>query len=83
MEERNSGYPLELGDDLYYLLLDNVQLKTELVRYHLPTTEKSILATTQGRDAFYNGLSAYGNELFLKKELVRTVRRYWRQIMQK
>lgn len=69
LEERNSGYPLVLGDDLYYMLLDNVQLKTELVRYHLPTTEKSILATTQGRDAFYNGLSAYGNELILMKQL--------------
>ncbi|MBM7314014.1 hypothetical protein JN540_00995 [Streptococcus suis] len=69
LEEKNSGYPLVVGDDLYYLLLDNEQLKTELVRYHLPTSEKKVLTRSQGHEAFYNGLCAHGKELILMKQM--------------
>lgn len=69
IESNNSGFPVVIDHNLYYLLLDNEQIKTSLMSYHLISLEKRVLSETIGKDnAFYSGLYLFDNRLLTVKQ---------------
>lgn len=62
IEKNNSGSPVIYRENLNYLVIDNQNLITQVVRYDLKSNRKTSLEETKGDD-YYSGLISNGSDL--------------------
>ena len=60
IENKNSGFPVYAHGKLYYLLVDNSKLRTQLVELDFERQEKIVRLETNGKKQYLNGL--YGTD---------------------
>lgn len=68
VEENNSGYPVVMGESLHYILLDNENLETKVVKYTPSSKRKEVILKTEGYDTFYSGLYSNKKDFLLLKQ---------------
>lgn len=63
VEPKNSGYPVYVNGDWYYLSIDNQNLKVQLIKYNSVSQEKVSIYETNGDKEYLMNLKTNGNEL--------------------